>query len=129
MVGSGQLVEFGFSNPDRPRLGIEVLTYAQLQRRQSEKTLSSVHRTDFHQLLLITGGTGSGMVDFVDHPCAPGTLLSVCPGRVLRLPVGDLDAVMVLFTATFRPGCGGSARCCGRSARSPGACRPTNSPA
>jgi AraC-like DNA-binding protein len=108
MVGSGQrsaVVEFGFSNPDRPRLGLEVLDFAKLAARLPASTLSTVHRTDFHQLFLITGGTGAAMVDFVEHECVPGTLVSVSPGRVLRLPRptgGDrLEALMVLFTDTF----------------------------
>jgi AraC-like DNA-binding protein len=108
VVESGQrspVAEFGFSNPDRPRLGLEVVDLARLTARLPASTLSTVHRTDFHQLFLITGGRGVTMVDFVDHACVPGTLVSVCPGRVLRLPRavdgGRLDAVVVLFTDTF----------------------------
>jgi AraC-like DNA-binding protein len=105
MVKSGQaaVVEFGFSNPDRPRLGIEVLTYSRIRSRLAASTLTTVHRTDFHQLFLVTSGAGTTMVDFVDHDCAPGTLLYVAPGRVLRLPQGTVDAVMVLFTDPFPP--------------------------
>jgi AraC-like DNA-binding protein len=103
MVKSGQLTEFGFSNPDRPRLGLEALDLDLLRRRISENTLAQVHRTDFHQLFLVTAGRGSTMVDFVDHACGPGTLLHVSPGRVLRLPVGSLKAHVVLFTPAFPP--------------------------
>ncbi|HEX8865032.1 MAG TPA: helix-turn-helix transcriptional regulator [Lentzea sp.] len=103
MVKSGQLAEFGFSNPDRPRLGLEATELAQVRRRLSETTRNQVHRTDFHQLFLVTAGHGSAMVDFVDHPCGPGTLLHVSPGRVLRLPTGPLKAHMILFTAAFPP--------------------------
>lgn len=103
MVKSGQLAEFGFSNPDRPRLGLEALELADLRRRLTENTLTQVHRTDFHQLFLVTAGHGSTMVDFVDHPCGPGTLLHVSPGRVLRLPTGPLKAHVVLFTPAFPP--------------------------
>jgi AraC-like DNA-binding protein len=112
MVRSGQdersspLVEFGFSNPDGPRLGVEVMDYAQLTGRLPAQTLSTVHRTDFHQLFLITSGSATTMVDFVDHACPAGTLLYVCPGRVLRLPQAAADgvtAVAVLFTDSFPP--------------------------
>ncbi|MEV6239278.1 helix-turn-helix transcriptional regulator [Lentzea sp. NPDC051838] len=103
MVKSGQLAEFGFSNPDRPRMGLEALDLAQLRRRLRQDTLAQVHRTDFHQLFLVTSGHGTAMVDFVDHPCGPGTLLHVSPGRVLRLPAGTLNAHMVLFTPAFPP--------------------------
>lgn len=101
MVKSGQVAQFGFSNPDRGKLGLEALDLAALRRRLTADTLAKVHRTDFHQLFLITSGTGATMVDFVDHPCSPGTLLHVGPGRVLRLPTARLDALVVLFTPAF----------------------------
>lgn len=103
MVRSGQVAQFGFSNPDRGQLGLEALDLGVLRRRLTEDTLTKVHRTDFHQLFLFTAGTGTTMVDFVDHPCSPGTLLHVSPGRVLRLPAGAAEAFMVLFTPAFPP--------------------------
>ncbi|MDT7784701.1 MAG: hypothetical protein QOF58_3120 [Pseudonocardiales bacterium] len=101
MVRSGQVAQFGFSNPDRGKLGLEVVDLAVLRRRLSADTLTKVHRTDFHQLFLVTAGHATTMVDFVDHPCSPGTLLHVSPGRVLRLPDGDAEASVVLFTPAF----------------------------
>ncbi|NKE62522.1 AraC family transcriptional regulator [Lentzea sp. PSKA42] len=103
MVKSGQVAQFGFSNPDRDQLGLEVLDLAVLRRRLTDATLTKVHRTDFHQLFLVTAGHATTMVDFVDHPCSPCTLLHVSPGRVLRLPDGDAQAFMVLFTPAFPP--------------------------
>jgi AraC-like DNA-binding protein len=103
MVESGHVTEFGFSNPDRPQLGVEVVDFADLAARLPAQTLGMVHRADFHQLFLITGGTGTMMVDFIDRPCAAGTLLHVAPGRVLRLPTLGLTATMVLFTPEFPP--------------------------
>jgi len=103
MVESGQVSEFGFSNPDRTHLGIEVVDFGRLSQRLPTRTLTSVHRTDFHQIYLITSGTGGMMVDFVDHPCTHGTLLHVAPGRVLRLPSPEVEAAVVLFTAAFPP--------------------------
>ncbi|MFI9386712.1 AraC family transcriptional regulator [Kutzneria sp. NPDC052558] len=106
MVRSGQdgsPAEFGFSNPDRPRLGVELVDYARLTSRLSAETLATVHRTDFHQLFVFRSGEATAMVDFVDHPCPAGTLLYVCPGRLLRLPRGRTDAVAVLFTVSFPP--------------------------
>ena len=107
MVKSGHaspVTRFGFSNPERPRLGVEVLDFATLRRRSPPDMLAAVHRTDFHQLFLFTGGTGTMTVDFVDHPVAAGTLLYICPGRVLRLPrPSTVDALMVLYTESFPP--------------------------
>ncbi|MBP2478910.1 AraC-like DNA-binding protein [Crossiella equi] len=102
-----QVAHFGFQNPDRPDLGVEVLRLSQLLTRLRERTIATVHRTDFHQLFLITEGTGAAMVDFDDHACAPGTLLNVAPSRVLRLPQPlagqELEAFVVLFTPDFPP--------------------------
>ncbi|MEU0505367.1 helix-turn-helix transcriptional regulator [Nocardia sp. NPDC005998] len=117
MVKSGQLdtatgiAEFGFSNPNHPQAGIEVLTYTQLTSRLPARMLSAVHRTDFHQIFLITAGTGVIMIDFVEHPCTPGKLFQISPGRVLRLPrttdpssaFEPLEALVVLFTPAFPP--------------------------
>jgi len=103
MVENGHVTEFGYSNPDRPTLGVQVLDFADLRARLPAHTLDVVHRADFHQLFLVTGGTGGMMVDFVDRPCSAGTLLHVAPGRVLRLPSAGLDVTMVLFTADFPP--------------------------
>jgi len=106
-TSSSPVAEFNFSNPERPRLGLEVLDLATLRRRLAPETVATVHRTDFHQLFLVTRGTATTMVDFVDYPCAAGTLLYVCPGRVLRLPRptddGPVDALAVLFAASFPP--------------------------
>jgi AraC-like DNA-binding protein len=103
MVESGQVSEFGFSNPDRRHLGVEVVDFGRMTARMPTDMLTSVHRTDFHQVFLGTSGTSSMMVDFVDHPCTAGTLLHVAPGRVLRLPSPGLEASVVLFTAAFPP--------------------------
>lgn len=103
MVKSGQLTSFGFSNPDRGALGLEVVDFAAFRRRLSVETFMKMHRTDFHQLFLVTAGRAGTMIDFVDHTCEPGTLLHASPGRVLRLPDGDAEALMVLFTPAFPP--------------------------
>ncbi|WIV52956.1 AraC family transcriptional regulator [Amycolatopsis nalaikhensis] len=77
--------------------------------RLSPNSQVRLHRPDFHHLILITHGTGTAVVDFVDHGCEPGTLLHVRPGQVQRLPrplpdsPAALDAEIILFTAAFPP--------------------------
>jgi AraC-like DNA-binding protein len=105
---AGPVARFGFSNPDRPRLGVEVLGLTELTSRISDRMREVVHRTDFHQIFLITAGQAVTMVDFIDHPCPPGTLVHVSPGRVVRLPQPvdpsvEPSALMVLFTPDFPP--------------------------
>ncbi|MEV8524220.1 helix-turn-helix domain-containing protein [Streptomyces sp. NPDC052000] len=111
MVNSGhtEIIDFGYENPDRPRLGLEALTFAQLSSRTKERVASSPIRADFHQLTVVRSGRGVAMVDFVSHDCRPGTVLHVRPGQVQRLPAGpggrlaELDAIVLLFTADFPP--------------------------
>ncbi|MBD0742399.1 helix-turn-helix transcriptional regulator [Streptomyces sp. CBMA152] len=108
-VGQRDVIDIAYRNPDLPRLGIEVLTFDALRRRLRRTVARTTSRPDFHQLLLVRGGTGTAMVDFVPRPCAPRTLLHVRPGQVQRFPadatgrLAELDAVLVLFTAAFLP--------------------------
>lgn len=110
-IGHDLFEERRFHNHDRPRLGIQVLTLADLRRRFSDDSLGTAHRLDFHQITLITAGHGVAVIDFVEHACRPGTLLHTRPGQVQRLPRAGAgapppDGVLVLFTRTFvqRPG-------------------------
>ncbi|GAA1956507.1 helix-turn-helix domain-containing protein [Kitasatospora viridis] len=111
MVRSGQreVVDIAYENPDRAPADLEVLDFGELCRRLRPSVARRPSRLDFHQLLLVRGGEGTAMVDFVTHPCGPGTLLHLRPGQVQRLPYGAdgrparLDAVLVLFTPGFPP--------------------------
>jgi AraC-like DNA-binding protein len=121
--GETGVAEYGFHNADRVPLGIEVTSYEQLARKLAPQALLGVHRTDFHQLILVEAGDAVTVVDFHDHASPPGTLLHVAPGRVLRLPrprhpdapdIPDASdapeapgtpvrATIVLFTPAFLP--------------------------
>ncbi|MGW2815976.1 helix-turn-helix domain-containing protein [Streptomyces sp. NPDC001415] len=111
MVESGQydVIEIAYDNPDPLHTGIEVLTFDELKARLKSSVARRTSRLDFHQILLVRGGKGTAMVDFVMHPCARGTLLHLRPGQVQRLPSSangrpaNLDAVLLLFTADFPP--------------------------
>ncbi|MER6956593.1 MULTISPECIES: helix-turn-helix transcriptional regulator [unclassified Streptomyces] len=111
MVEMGQppVIERGYRNPARPDLGLEVLGFADLRDRLPGSEFNRVHRLDFHHLTLVHRGEGTAMVDFVDVPCGPGTLLHIRPGQVQRLPTepdgrpAALDATVVLFTPEFPP--------------------------
>lgn len=111
MVKSGhtELEERGFRNRVRPALGIEVLSFETLKDRVPREFFAAPHRLDFHQITLVTEGTGIAMIDFVNHSCSPGTLLHTRPGQVQCLPLSAdgtpaaLRATVVLFTAGFPP--------------------------
>jgi AraC-like DNA-binding protein len=54
------------------------------------------HRLDHHLLVLVTAGHGVHSVDFVAHPCRPGTLVWARPGQVVRRGrQPGLDAILV----------------------------------
>ncbi|MFI9721986.1 helix-turn-helix domain-containing protein [Streptomyces sp. NPDC052396] len=111
MVRSGQrgVIDIAYDNPDRLHTGIEVLTFNALKPRLKSSVARRPSRLDFHQVMLVRGGEGTAMVDFVTYPCGRGTLLHLRPGQVQRLPSGangrpaELDAVLLLFTADFPP--------------------------
>lgn len=111
MVEMGHVVvdERHYRNPARPGLDMEVLTFTDLRHRLPGEEFTRLHRLNFHHLTLVEKGHGSAVVDFVDRPCRPGTLLHTRPGQVQRLPVApdgspaDLDATIVLFTPDFPP--------------------------
>ncbi|WP_370381915.1 helix-turn-helix domain-containing protein [Catenulispora sp. GAS73] len=103
------IIDIAFDNPDSPHAGVEVLTFDELRTRLKSEVARRPSRLDFHQIILVRGGEGTAMVDFVDYECTRGTLLHLRPGQVQRLPYGaagqpaDLDAVLLLFTPGFPP--------------------------
>ncbi|MGK4585562.1 helix-turn-helix domain-containing protein [Kitasatospora sp. HPMI-4] len=111
MVENGQrdVIDIAYDNPDRLHTGVEVLTFDALRSRLKSSVARRPSRLDFHQIMLVRGGEGTAVVDFVTYPCARGTLLHLRPGQVQRLPSdangrpADLDAVLLLFTADFPP--------------------------
>ncbi|MGX2992807.1 AraC family transcriptional regulator [Streptomyces sp. JNUCC 64] len=108
---AGPIPRYGFHSPGTPVPGIEPTDLAVLRRRVPDEVLRRVHRTDFHALTLVTRGEGAHTVDFVDHPCRPGTLLWVRPGQVQRFPAaGELAGPHLIFTPDFPPAAGASGR-------------------
>jgi AraC-like DNA-binding protein len=111
MVESGQreVIDIAYDNPVRRDTNLEVLTFDTLKPRLKSTVTWRPSRLDFHQVMVVHGGTGTAMVDFVTYPCTRGTVLHLRPGQVQRLPYdadgrpADLDATLVLFTGDFPP--------------------------
>ncbi|MEZ5626489.1 MAG: AraC family transcriptional regulator [Rhodocyclaceae bacterium] len=86
-----------FHNPRLARLGVEVLTLADL-RTNAAGALAGPQRVDFHLLLLIEGGRSQHMVDFVDHVLQPGRVVLIRPGQIQRWHMqAGLDGLLVLI--------------------------------
>ena len=94
-------------NPPQERVpGFEIVDLATLheRRRRRGRRPDLVHRVDFHTLTLITEGNAEHAIDFVTHPCRPGTLLWVRPGQVQRfVRPGTANGIHLLFTPAFPP--------------------------
>ncbi|GGP86408.1 AraC family transcriptional regulator [Streptomyces melanogenes] len=97
-------MDIQYRNPHCPALGIDVGSLSALRKRSSPQQQALPQRLDFHLLVLVTRGSGTYMIDFVDHDCGSGTLLWIRPGQVHRYPAEPgLEARLVLFTADFPP--------------------------
>ncbi|MFD3931932.1 helix-turn-helix domain-containing protein [Streptomyces sp. NPDC058614] len=102
--GEASIPGFSFNPPTAPVEGFELTELARLHERVAEGGLQRVHRVDFHTVTLITQGNGEHAVDFVTHPCRPGTLLWIRPGQVQRFDrPGTLQGTHLLFTPAFPP--------------------------
>ncbi|MGI5460828.1 helix-turn-helix domain-containing protein [Streptomyces sp. CA-249302] len=102
--GDVTIPAFGFHPPTTPVSGLEVTDLATVHARMSDGSLERVHRVDFHTVILITEGSGERSVDFVTHPCRPGTLLWIRPGQVQRFGrPGTMNGTLLLFTPAFPP--------------------------
>jgi AraC-like DNA-binding protein len=86
----------------RPGIGIAVTTSGHLRRTARLEVLAAPHRLDFHQIVLVTQGTGRFSVDSTRFECRPGCLLWIRPNQVIQtLPGPDLDADVIMFTEAF----------------------------
>ncbi|WP_234330088.1 AraC family transcriptional regulator [Streptomyces viridochromogenes] len=86
----------------RAGLGIAVATLREVYDLTPPDLLASPHRLDFHQVALVTQGTGSFSIDSTRVPCRPGTLLWTRPNQVIQsFPRPGMDADLIMFTETF----------------------------
>ncbi len=101
---TGAIEPVPFFNPDRPGLGVEVLSLAELRAKLPARHRSIRSRPDFHQLMLIESGSTVHDIDFVRHSCRAGDVLLLRPGQVQQF-IRDSGATgwVVLFTSEFVP--------------------------
>ncbi|MFG2968250.1 MULTISPECIES: AraC family transcriptional regulator [unclassified Streptomyces] len=86
----------------RPGLGIAMTTVRALHAEAPPELLARPHRLDFHQILLVTEGSGAYSVDSTRFPCGPGTLLWTRPNQVVQaFRDPGLDGDLIMFTESF----------------------------
>ncbi|MDN3029081.1 AraC family transcriptional regulator [Streptomyces sp. S.PB5] len=88
----------------RPGSGITVTSFQELLSSVPREFLASPHRLEFHQLLLVTQGTGTFSLDSTRFECRPGSLLWIRPNQVVQAaPQHDLAGELIMFTEAFPP--------------------------
>jgi AraC-like DNA-binding protein len=88
-----------FHNPRLTRVGIDVLSLAELRTR-ARANLVGPQRVDFHILLLVREGRGRHMIDFSEVALRPGCAVFVRPGQVQQWRMNDrLQGHVVLISA------------------------------
>jgi AraC-like DNA-binding protein len=70
-------------------VGVEAMTLQELRERTTADLLSVPQRVDFYHLLFILEGHSRHMVDFVEYPLQPGSILLVRPGQVQQWHLTD----------------------------------------
>lgn len=91
-----------FPGCHRPQIGMAVTTLRWMRERIPLATLATPHRPGFHQIILVTEGSGRFWVDSTPFDCRPGCLLWTRPNQVVQTSPGpDMDADMVVFTEEF----------------------------
>lgn len=96
---SAAVKQIRFHNPRLTRVGIDVLTLAELRTR-ARASLVGPQRVDFLMLLLIREGRGRHMIDFGEVTLRPGCMAFVRPGQVQQWRMDDrLQGHVVLVSA------------------------------
>lgn len=84
----------------RPGLGIAVTTLDELLTLSP--LLTTPHRLEFHQIMLVRQGTGIYTVESTDFDCRPGTLVWTRPNQVIQLlPDACMTADVIMFETAF----------------------------
>ncbi|GHS89559.1 transcriptional regulator [Actinomycetota bacterium] len=87
-------------HPVRSELGICVAPLRPTGGCMDRSSSMDLLRTDFHVVLLCTGGSGDHVVDLTVHHHEPGSLLWIRPGQVHERPP-DVEGTAVCFTDDF----------------------------
>ena len=83
-------------------LDIEILSMRHLKGRIAAEDLRTAHRLEFHQLICVTEGSCTHVIDFSPIPCEPGSLLVHQPSQTEQYDVtSDWDGWLVLFRPEF----------------------------
>ncbi len=86
----------------RTKYGRELLVDAAMVSRLDNFILTRTpHKLDFYDVLLVTKGRGSFVLDGVSHDVQPGIVVLSGPGEIRQWKVRGLDGACVFFTPDF----------------------------
>eukprot|EP01034_Spumella_vulgaris_P026704 gene26704-33326_t len=78
------IAPLAFRHPEDDRIGIEVLSIAQLRQRASLTALSRITRADFFRMVVITSGQTQPWIDFHPVSALANDYLLIKPGQRLH---------------------------------------------
>jgi hypothetical protein len=78
------IAPLSFKHSADERLGIEMLSIAQLRQRAPISALSRVSRANFYRLISVTSGKTCPWIDFNPVPAKQGDCLLIKPGQIFR---------------------------------------------
>ena len=78
-----EILEVPYRPAEGYGLDVELFTLTELWKRAASH-VGQAQRATFHLVVLVTHGRAPYMIDFVDHACAPGSVVVVQPGQVQR---------------------------------------------
>jgi AraC-like DNA-binding protein len=92
----------GYQPVARHAPDIEIFSMRSLRARVAAQQLSKPHRLEFHQLLCVTEGRCSHVIDFSPIACRPGSVLVHHPSQTEQYDVTSTwDGWLVLFRPEF----------------------------
>ena len=95
---TNSLERIGYGPPAPYTLDIEVVAMRELRTRAPSADLRRPHRIEFHELIFVTTGSCTHVIDFEPVRCAPGSVLVLQPSQVEQFDVAaPWDGWLVLF--------------------------------
>ena len=101
-ASSNQIERIGYRPTAPYALDIEVLSMRDLKGRVAAEELRKAHRLEFHQLICVTEGICTHVIDFSPIPCERGSVLVHQPSQTEQYDVTSAwDGWLVLFRPEF----------------------------
>lgn len=92
------LERVGYAPPASYAFDIEVVAMRELRARAPAADLRKPHRIEFHELIFVTRGECTHVVDFEPVHCQPGSMLVLQPSQVEQFDITtSWDGWLVLF--------------------------------